>query len=148
MKDVQVRVTAQNVGPSLSMAPISLSLSSLQWISQRGLKSPFFAEHFSPFLLSLGACLMGVHGGAGREEWGWTFSLSPSQIIFLKEKSALLKTNFGVSHKLIFYPFITMILTQLLVSLKGELLPPTLNFIHNLDLDTFKLLVGEGKILH
>lgn len=59
-----------------------------------------------------------------------------------------MKTNFGVSHKLIFCHLIMMILAQLLVSLKGEILPPTLNFIHNLFLDTFKLLVGEGRMLH
>lgn len=76
MKDVQIRVTAQNIGappsalppPPPSMTPISLFFSSLQWISQGGLKSSFFAEHFSLFFLSLGAGLMEVHGGAGREE--------------------------------------------------------------------------------
>lgn len=65
---------------------------------------PLIAEHFSPFLLSLGA---GLHESmmVAVAVWGLVevdFFLGSSQIIFPKGKSALQKTNFCTSNRLIF----------------------------------------------
>lgn len=141
VKDVGWEHTAQNAPLPLSGIHFCpLLLSDLWWISHIG-PMALYLRAYQPFSL---------------EPWyqpswrsvqvvvAWAFSLGSFQIIFPKGKSALPKTIFGASCRLIFFQLHYDDFNQILIFVNEELLPVTLSSIHNLDLEMYTEMAG-GK---